>query len=194
MSREQSLFDKAEKLTTWDGYVYLALLESCGNQGFFHTVDSLQEAILEEIDDGEIAKEDIPTYCWACSSEGMREVSAEEIIEDSVEDMYEDAIYAVSENSKEKLQQALNSFYEANKHIVSYTPDYSKAVLLTWYGDYSAEDSKKNQQTKLVCPECKGTGFVDQDTGWSVDVARAYEAGGYVNAVECGCMDNEEDD
>lgn len=37
------------------------------------------------------------------------------------------------------------------------------------------------------CPRCKGTGFVDRDYGYSVDLNLAYANGAFVDAVECGC-------
>lgn len=37
------------------------------------------------------------------------------------------------------------------------------------------------------CPRCKGTGFVDRDHGWPVDLDQAYSNGAFVDAVECGC-------
>lgn len=44
------------------------------------------------------------------------------------------------------------------------------------------------------CPSCLGTGFTDQDTGLSVDVNECYRRGAYVNAVECSCMSDKDDD
>lgn len=43
------------------------------------------------------------------------------------------------------------------------------------------------------CPHCKGTGFVDRDHGWPVDLDLAYANGAFVDAVECGCSKQEAD-
>jgi hypothetical protein len=44
------------------------------------------------------------------------------------------------------------------------------------------------------CSSCKGTGFTDRDTGASVDVSAVYAAGGFVDAVECGCIPEEDEE
>ena len=116
--QEVTFFEKAEKLTAWDGWVYCEGV----NDDYFESVDDL----LERCDDEGI---DRPKYVWACKADHFVNADIEDITSRLEDTAYEDFDFADLAGLSE-LKAALEAFNEANKDKVSYTPDYTKAVLI----------------------------------------------------------------
>lgn len=127
--KELDRYEKAEKVTTWDGWVFCD--EGFGYQdGYFKSVSSL----LGYITDHNADQDDpllTPEYAWTCQKRQFVSVDAEDIYEriENDESAYED-FERGSLNGTEELETALLAFAKANEDLVSYYPDYSKAVLL----------------------------------------------------------------
>ncbi len=122
IKRETARFEKAEKLVKWDSWVYL---DGVGSDGFFESVSHFSE--IWECDHDE--NEEIPDYVWACKKIPFAAVDFDRIIERICEEAYED-FDSDSLKGVDELKAAVEKFNEANKDIVSYEPDYSKAILL----------------------------------------------------------------
>jgi len=122
-AREAALFEAAEKVTTWDGWIYV---EGLGyRDGFFESVDDLLDFV------GEGEEDQMPEYAWTCDSYPFAQVSIEEIkerIEDSGE-AYEDFDANDLDGLKE-LEAALDAFNKANEDVVSWTPNLKRALVL----------------------------------------------------------------
>ncbi len=125
-------FEKATKLTQWDGWV------TDGND-YWESV----EDYLEDRGAGE------GTYLWCCQPQrvipdlDVAGVTEHWVCDRGWEDMDEHDLNGVA-----ALQAALDAFVEANKGVVSYRPDYAQAVLLA---DYI--------RTKEADDECNSTGI-----------------------------------
>lgn len=123
--QERERFDKAEKLTEWDGWVYS---DGRGFQdGYFDSLDDFMEFVLEE-------GIEPPNYVWACKSEAFACIDVDHVLEHIEQNGYDDFDSDTLKGIPE-LKAALNAFTEANKDVLSYTPDYSTAVLLTQPND-----------------------------------------------------------
>jgi hypothetical protein len=114
---ERERFALAEKLTDWDGPVYL---DDTGRNGFSDTLKSFLEGLP--------AGEPRPEYVWACNTIEFVRVSADDILENIGDDAYED--WDGEMNGVPEFQAACEAFNLANRKIVSWEPDYTKAVLL----------------------------------------------------------------
>ena len=116
-------FEKAEKLTEWDGWV-------TDGDRYWDSVESyLDERGEPDEDDGEG-----PTYLWvATPQQVIPDLDVADVVEHYVTDRgWEDCSVDDLEGVKE-LQAALDVFVKANKQVVSYTPDTTRAVLLAGY-------------------------------------------------------------
>jgi hypothetical protein len=139
---EHELFDKAEKLTSWDGLVYWdgapddLYCYTTGGDGYFESSDELLQAIVacnEDLKATPVDAIEIPDYVWCCQKYGIREFCTEDLLCDYFEDLYEDAWDYVPADAISKLDAALQEFYESTRHIVGYRPDYKKALILKQY-------------------------------------------------------------
>lgn len=118
--QERDRFEKAEKLTAWDGWVYS---DGYGHQdGYFSSLDDFMEFVLEE-------GIEAPAYVWACKSEAFAYADVDHILENIEQNGYED-FDADTLDGIPELKAALEAFTEANKGVLSYTPDYSQCVLI----------------------------------------------------------------
>lgn len=115
---EQSRFDKAEKLTTWSGYVF-----HDGN--FSDGISDFYDSWADDHDEGG----ELPKYVWACKPDQFVTVDFDLIMEQIEQNGFED-FDAETLNGLDELKAALKNFEDANSEVVSYSPDYSKAVLL----------------------------------------------------------------
>mgnify|MGYP001203851990 CR=1 FL=1 len=116
---EQERFEKAVKLTEWDGWVYV---EGLGFQdGFFPDTDELREHCEEGVD--------LPSYAWTCSSKPLVRVDADDILDDIFTDAQEDLERYRIEGLKE-FREAVEAFNEANKILLAYNVNYTQLVLL----------------------------------------------------------------
>jgi len=123
-AKEADRFEKAAKIpdTEYDGWVYL-------KGDFFDCVESLVEH-LESQHDGEDPCS-LPLYCWACTSEKVIDGS-------SLMHRLLDGIEAWDEFDPTKdldgipaLQIALEAFAEINKEVVTYNPDFTRAITIS---------------------------------------------------------------
>jgi hypothetical protein len=115
---EEERFQKAEKLESWDGWVYL---EGAGyNEGYFRSLGEL----VDFLEDDE--REVWPEYIFICKEQPFPGADIDSIIENVTCEMYEDA--ADNLNGLEELEKAINAFNEANKNMITYYPDYKRMV------------------------------------------------------------------
>lgn len=124
-AKEAARFEKATKVpdSEYDGWVY------DGNE-FFPCVESLVEHI-EDQHDGEDPCS-LPLYCWACTPE--------RIIHDGSSLLHRlfDGLEGWDEFDPSKdldgipaLHAALNAFAETNKEVVTYNPDFTRAIIIS---------------------------------------------------------------
>ncbi len=116
--KERERFKNAEKVTTWDGWVYC---ECLGRDGFS---ESLQE-MLDEIG----SADEIPEYVWTCNARPFAVVHVSSILDDIAANGYEDFDPQTLDGIPE-LKEAIRIFNAANEKVLSYEPDYSTALLV----------------------------------------------------------------
>jgi len=119
---ERDRFEKAEKLTDHDGWVYCDGIAH--NNGYFPSLAEL----IADLEDDEIDPKEWPEYAWTCAAIPFQTPCVDTIIENITSDMFEDAVEHI--NGREELKAALAAFGEANKSLITYTPDYRRAVLI----------------------------------------------------------------
>lgn len=119
--KERKRFKDAEKVTSWDGWVYL---DGYGRDGFADSVNEL----IEYIEDEEGA---VPEYAWTCDPNHFAVLDIDDILQRIEEDgdAYED-FHASDMNGVDELAKAITAFNEANKDVVSWSPNYKRAILL----------------------------------------------------------------
>jgi len=110
---EAERFDKAEKKTEWDGWVYY-------EDEYYESV----EYYLESCDDLPV-----PAYVWACKENHFAVADVSDITDRIEENGYED-FDGDDLKGLDDLKAAIEKFNEANKDVVSYEPDYGVAILL----------------------------------------------------------------
>jgi len=120
-AREAARYDKAEKVTSWDGWLYCESL-SGHNEGYFESVADLLEYAADDEHDG-------PDYAWTCHARAFCQLDFDSILESATQDAYEDWD-SDSVNGVEDFKAAIAVFNEANKEHVSYAPNYKKALVL----------------------------------------------------------------
>jgi hypothetical protein len=119
--RELERFERAEKLTDWDGWVYD---EGSGRNGYHQSVADLLEFYEDE-------ERQPPEYVWACDSTAFATLGIDRVKDwildggDAYEDFDPDDL-----NGLEELSRALEKFNEANAAVLSYHPNYKRAVLV----------------------------------------------------------------
>lgn len=137
----QIIFEKAEKLTEWGGYIYW---EECPEELHYFAKDYASNGYWESAEDllGAIKafnkrylnaddQIEVPYYVWCCGIEQMRHADVRDLFAEDLEDAtYEDAWDDVPESAIAALQEALNAFYQETDKIVSYSPNYRKALIL----------------------------------------------------------------
>lgn len=115
---EKRRFEKAEKLESWDGYIYCA--KGYGyNDGYFETVDDL----IDYCHDHGLAP---PKYAFVCE-EQRHEIDVDAALENMLEDAYEDAGDHLQD---EKELRDFIAEWNKKQYIVTYYPDYSRVVLI----------------------------------------------------------------
>lgn len=120
-NKEAARFEKAEKITSWDGPVFL---DGAGyNEGYFPDFAELADWI-----DGE--ESELPRYyVWTCISLPICHLNCDKIIENATQDAYEDwdtdSLMGVDE-----LRSAMEAFNAKNASQVYWEPNYKVALLL----------------------------------------------------------------
>ena len=118
---EQSRYAAAEKLTNWDGPIFVEGVAS--NEGFFENVEEYLDLLAL---DPEL---EISDYVWVCDSVPMNLLSASEIAERACEELFEDAVDGVK--GLKDLQSALDRFLDVNNGLVGWSPNYKKCLILS---------------------------------------------------------------
>ncbi len=125
--KETARFEKAEKLDSWDGWVWTNATPH--NEGYFSSVEEL----VEWFDDGSQNDDGynpcIPDYAWICDPSPLVRLNIDSILqsigEGLDEDFDSDDLKGIAE-----LTEALEAFNEANKEVVSYHPCNDRVVLI----------------------------------------------------------------
>lgn len=113
-------FEKAEKLTEWDGWVFA---DGYGHgDGYFEDIGELIAACE---DDGL----DVPEWVFVCKEIPFPCARMDDITQRVEDELFENAWERV-EGTKE-LQAAFDAFNELNKGLVSQYPDYKRVLLIT---------------------------------------------------------------
>jgi len=136
--REAARFAAAEKVAEWDGWLYSDEIQGY-NDGYYANVEELIEYIedntpeageMSEMDEEELAEiPTLPEYLWTCDEERFATVSLDSIMDTIADDGYEDFDTDDLKGTAE-LGAALEAFNAANAHIVSYSPNYKKVLIL----------------------------------------------------------------
>ena len=122
VAKERARFEKAEKLSAWDGLVYL---EGTGRDGFSDSLSDFYDNWADDHDEGG----ELPKYVWACKANHFVNAAVSDITERMCDYAYED-FDPETLDGLDELKSALQKFNEANAAVCSYGPDYSKAILL----------------------------------------------------------------
>lgn len=112
-SKERERFEKAEKLTVWDGWVF-------HGDEFYESVEAMLE-LLDEMPH--------PEYVWAAKEIHFVQADLDDILDRMTDDAYED-FDPETLDGLDELNAALEKFNEVNAKVCSYAPDYAKAVLI----------------------------------------------------------------
>ena len=121
-AREMEKFAKSAKVTAWDGWIFV---EGLGyRDGFFESVGDLHDFC----GDDEIA---IPQYAWTCTPTQFAFIDFSEIEQGICENNAYEDFDPGDLNGVDEIKKAIDAFNESNKELVSYSPDYSKSVLLS---------------------------------------------------------------
>jgi hypothetical protein len=112
-------FDKAEKLTEWNGWIYK---DGYGdNDGYFESVDELIEWVEDQDEEDEIV---MPDWVFLCE-EHNHTVDIDSAIEQALEEAYEDAEFDYLDELYAFMKQ-----WNDKQNLKSYSPDYKKILLL----------------------------------------------------------------
>ena len=121
IEKEKARFEAAEKVTSWDGWVFS---EGLGYQeGFASSIDDLLESVE--------TPDEIPEYIWTCEPTQFVRVSLDDILQRIEED--ENCVEDFDARDCDGLPElgaALDAFNEANKGKISYHPNYKRALLV----------------------------------------------------------------
>jgi hypothetical protein len=123
--REAERMEKAEKVDGWDGWVYC---DGCGsNEGYFPSVDEFVEWWEDEHSDNPL-----PEFVWACKP--LRIVPhGDDIMESLLIPWMENGWEGMDESDFtgiDELAKAIEAFSDANKGVVSYSPDCKRAARI----------------------------------------------------------------
>jgi hypothetical protein len=118
IAKEAARFEKAEKLTAWDGPVVMP-----DSDRYFSDVgDYLDQTEWDE-------EQTECEYLWTCHAKPVCHLDYDTIIENATQEPYED-FDPESLRGRKDLEVALAVFNELNKGNVCWTPDYKVALLL----------------------------------------------------------------
>lgn len=119
--RERTRFEKAEKVTEWDGPIY-----SDGHgyhDGYFESLEDFEDwfANAEEVER--------PAYVWTCDVHPIISLDYDNVIENASQEAYEDWEPTALKLSKE-LTEAIEAFNEANKGETYWTYNSKRALVM----------------------------------------------------------------
>lgn len=121
----QKRFNEAIKISSaeWGDQPIYCPYDRGSTDGFFRNIAEYLEYEEDEV----IPAEERSSFVWATKPIHLS-VDVDHIIENALDDMYEgagDELKGVDE-----LTQAIDAFLKANEHIVSYSIDYSRAIII----------------------------------------------------------------
>lgn len=119
IKREEEKFNKAEKLTEWDGPVYC---EGLGRDGYAANLEEMVEYYDEDL-------KNFPKYVWVCDSIQIYKLDLDDILQPHEEHTWEDFERGDAKGEAE-LEAAIKKFNELNKDLVYWEPNYKKALLV----------------------------------------------------------------
>lgn len=120
IEKEKARFEAAEKVATHDGWIFCDGLGYA--EGYFESVDELLDYCSSE-------ECEIPKYAWCCNPDNFVNVSIDEII-DRISDNGYEGFDSDTLRGQEELDVALQKFNAANSKVVSWSPNYKKAILI----------------------------------------------------------------
>ena len=128
INKEKDRFNKAEKIKAkdYEGWIY------CENMGYnegFCDIDEFFDYLEydENFTDEDGKLTNLPEYVYACKEILFSAPDVGSIVEWACEDKWEDMSDHVG--GEKELQLALDKFTEINKNLVSYEPDYTRAII-----------------------------------------------------------------
>jgi hypothetical protein len=117
--QEAERFEKAEKLTEWDGAVFLG-------DDFCTDMGEAMDRINDYNDD-----EERPKYVWAAKDQQVVDgADVSDVLERFIEANGWEDMDNHDFEGVEELQEALERFRDANQSLVAYFPDHTKAILV----------------------------------------------------------------
>ncbi len=123
---QEAKFKSARKIKIADYRGWLSLDNgkpfSYHNGGYFENFEQLKEFCKE-------AGVHIPKYAWACNEVPPQEIDVSQLTADMFEESFEEAQDQMC--GYKEFAEAVEKFNEANKHIITYWTDETRAVLLT---------------------------------------------------------------
>lgn len=131
---ERGRFEKSEKLTAWDGWVFCDSVAH--TTGYFKNIAEL----LERCTDGVV-----PEYAWTCTETQFVQAHVSDIIGGMEGDAPEDFDFADLDGLDE-LKAALQKFNEVNAGKICFMPDYKRSVLIPKQPE-PAKAGTPNQET-----------------------------------------------
>ena len=126
-AKEKARFEKATKLTNWDGPV----MTPAGD--FLEDLDTLVEADDEP-----------PAYVWVCNTVPVVVLDLDNVLEDATQAAYDGFTWGDLTGVAE-LGKALEAFNVANAGVVEWELDYTRAVTVTPQTD---KDAGKNTEAR----------------------------------------------
>lgn len=121
--KEAERFEKAEKVTSWVEYIYS---EGHGfNEGYFTDLGEFEDWWASCRDE----EDERPAYVWTCEPHPFCQLDIDHIIENATQEAYED--WDGFTDGYDALKAAIEAFNTANAKLISWTPNYKKALLLT---------------------------------------------------------------
>jgi len=119
LERELLRFDRAEKLTDWDGPVYLADQDRYADD---------PEALVDDLWDEGVEHLDMPDYAWATTEIPGLQFDPERVAYDLVRDMPDDLESELL--GLDEFRVACEKLMAANSGLRWHEPDFGRAVLL----------------------------------------------------------------
>ena len=126
-AREAERFERAEKVTDWDGPVFL---EGLGGAGYFANVGELEDWLSDQVlEDG--SQPARPGYVWTCESSPCCQLDYDTTIELATRDAFEDwGLDDADIAGETELRTAIEDFNNANAKHVSWEPNFQLALVL----------------------------------------------------------------
>jgi hypothetical protein len=121
--RDMERMERAEKLEDWDGWVWDDGRSGIDGNGYFQSLDDYVEELTDEIE-----PDNWPEWVHV-TRETPVAINLDHVLESLCEGGYEDM--ADDLKGVEELQKAVDVFNEANKGVIVYDGDYSRAVRVS---------------------------------------------------------------